>query len=201
MIFTVFDLLKNQLSAYIQSLSDSAPAESEVILDNIAAIDSANASNNIPDQRIILSLVNIEEEATMKNRAYYSRTNINDIAYQNPPVYLNIYILVTAYYNSYDGALKRLSNVIQFFQGKSNFSIKNAPFSPTNIGEESLEIFLELFSMTFEQLNHLWGSLGGKQWPSVLYKVRLVRITDSRITGLGTVIEKVKSIEKIIAQS
>ena len=201
MISTVFNLLANQLSAYIQSLSDSAPAESEVILANIAAIDSANDSNNIPDQRIILSLVNIEEEATMKNRAYYSRTNINDIAYQNPPVYLNIYMLVTAYYNSYDGALRRLSNVIQFFQGKSNFSIKNAPFSPTNIGEESLEIFLELFSMTFEQLNHLWGSLGGKQWPSVLYKVRLVRITDSRITGLGTVIEKVKSIEKIIAQS
>lgn len=199
MIFTAFNLLVNQLSAYIQSLTDPPPAESEVIMANIAVVDSANDSINIPNQRIILSLVNIEEEATMKNRAHYARVNINDIAYQNAPVFLNLYMLVTAYYDSYDGALKRLSNVIQFFQSKSSFSVKNSPFNPADANEESIEIFLDMFSLTFEQLNHLWGSLGGKQWPAVLYKVRLVRITDNRTTGLGTVIERTRTTEKVIA--
>jgi hypothetical protein len=198
MIFTAFNLLVNQLNAYIQSLTDPPPAESEVIMANIAVVDSANDAINIPNQRIILSLVNIEEEATMKNRSHYARANINDIAFQNPPVFLNLYMLVTAYYDSYDGALKRLSNVIQFFQSKTGFSIKNSPFNPADSNEETIEIYLDMFSLTFEQLNHLWGSLGGRQWPSVLYKVRLVRISDSRITGLGTLIERTRTTEKVI---
>ena len=31
-------------------------------------------------------------------------------------------------------------------------------------------------NLNFEQLNHLWGVLGGAYFPSVLYKVRLVKI-------------------------
>jgi hypothetical protein len=200
MIFTAFNLLASQLNAYIQSLTDVPPTEPEVILANIAVIDSATDNINIPNQRVILSLVNIEEEATMKNRPHYTRANVNDIAYQNPPIFLNLYMLATAYYDLYENSLKRLSDVIQFFQSKSVFSVRNSPFNPANSNEENIEIFLEMYSMTFEQLNHLWGSLGGKQWPSVLYKVRLVRITDNRITGLGTVIEKIRTTETVITQ-
>ena len=63
---------------------------------------------------------------------------------------------------------------------------------------EDIQLHLEMFSLSFEQLNHLWGSLGGKQWPSVLYKVRLVKITENRITAQGPLIEEVQTKENII---
>ena len=200
MIDTAFKLLVSQLEAYLKSLK-GAQEHKEVIMANIAAIDVATDSITIPNSRVILSLVNIEEESTMKNRTPYVKAYNHDIAYQNAPVFLNLYMLVTAYYEDYSNALMRLSNVIQFFQSKSSFSANNSPFEQEGAEEENIEIFLDLYSMTFEQLNHLWGSLGGKQWPSVLYKMRLVRITENRKTGLGTLIEKIRTTETVISSS
>ena len=37
-------------------------------------------------------------------------------------------------------------------------------------------LIVELYSLSFEQQNQLWASLGGKYMPSVVYKVRLVVI-------------------------
>jgi len=33
-----------------------------------------------------------------------------------------------------------------------------------------------MVNMNFEELNHLWGVLGGAYFPSVVYKVRLVKV-------------------------
>jgi hypothetical protein len=46
--------------------------------------------------------------------------------------------------------------------------------------------------MTFEQINHLWGSLGGKQVPFAMYKARLVAVSDHRSLGQGRLIEKIE---------
>jgi hypothetical protein len=48
--------------------------------------------------------------------------------------------------------------------------------------------------MNFEQMNHLWGILGGKYIPSVLYKLRLIPIQESPS-------EKVSVVEEIKANS
>ena len=37
-------------------------------------------------------------------------------------------------------------------------------------------IILDMHSLTFEQANYLWSTLGGKQHPFVCYKVRLIRL-------------------------
>jgi hypothetical protein len=50
---------------------------------------------------------------------------------------------------------------------------------------------MELYTLTFEQINHLWGSLGGKQMPFVMYKLRLIALTDR------TIVREVPLIEEI----
>ena len=35
---------------------------------------------------------------------------------------------------------------------------------------------LEIYTPTFDELNNIWGTLGGKQLPSVIYKVQLIEI-------------------------
>ena len=196
MIDAAFALLNNQLAAYIESMGGD---RLDVIMANIAAIDAANSNVDL-ERKVILSLVNIEEEAALKNAGPIYR-NVKTLNYVNPPIYLNLYLLITAHYEKYEDALTRLSNVIQFFQGKNSFSLKNSPPNDMLLNPdtyEDIQLHLEMFSLSFEQLNHLWGSLGGKQWPSVLYKVRLVKITENRITAQGPLIEEVQTKENII---
>ncbi|WP_298740440.1 DUF4255 domain-containing protein [uncultured Chitinophaga sp.] len=196
MIDAAFALLNNQLAAYIESMGGD---RLDVIMANIAAIDATNSNIDL-ERKVILSLVNIEEEAALKNAGPLYR-NVKTLNYVNPPIYLNLYLLITAHYEKYEDALTRLSNVIQFFQGKNSFTLKNAPPNDMLLNPdtyEDIQLHLEMFSLSFEQLNHLWGSLGGKQWPSVLYKVRLVKITENRITAQGPLIEQVQTKDNII---
>lgn len=194
MIFTAFKLLKDQLDNYIQSFNPMGnDPEGHVVLDNVATLETPDRPPGA-EEKIILSMVNIEEEATLKNSTHFYK-NAQGIVYHNPPIYLNLYMLVSAHYKNYEDALTRLSQAIQFFQGKASFNIKN---SPDQALPDDLQLHLELFSLSFEQLNHLWGALGGKQMPSVLYKVRLVKITENRITGLGTIVEQIQSKDSIV---
>lgn len=196
MIDAAFALLNNQLAAYIESMGGD---RLDVVMANIAAIDATNSNLDL-ERKVILSLVNIEEEAALKNAGPLYR-NVKTLNYVNPPIYLNLYLLITAHYEKYEDALTRLSNVIQFFQGKNSFSLKNSPPNDMLLNPETYEdiqLHLEMFSLSFEQLNHLWGSLGGKQWPSVLYKVRLVKISENRITSQGPIIEQVQTKDNII---
>lgn len=187
MIFEALSILRDELQAYFQLLGDNG---ANVVLENIALLESANDANLL--NNIVISLVNVEEESTLKNLPNRVKSN-GGISYVEPPVHLNLYLLICANYvggnpprNSYTLSLTRLSTVIQFFQSKKVFSLLNSPNATLTQGPDSLNnpaianlsLRLELYTLTFEQINHLWGSLGGKQLPFVMYKARLVKIQD-----------------------
>ena len=190
MISDALKKLESVLQAYISApppppeLVDNTPVK----VNNVAQIDATERANDLQDQ-IIITLVNIEEESSLKNGLHYRRTPVGGIEYENPPVYLNLYLLFTANFpTKYENALVGLGKIIRFFQGQNTFSI--------NQNGEEIKLTLDLYTMTFEQINHLWGSLGGKQIPFVMYKARLVIINDRRRLGTGRVIEKVETIDK-----
>lgn len=147
-------------------------------------------------------MVNIEEESTLKNSLHYFKNN-TEVTYRNPPVNLNLYLLFSANFpgneDAYGLALRRLSQVIRFFQGKNNFTLQNSPGGGLPDDEElqRMKLILELYTLTFEQINYLWGSLGGKQMPFVMYKARLVTIDAQRIVSSGKVIEEIEAKGKV----
>lgn len=156
----------------------------DVVLGNVAHLETDQT--NLAD-KIVVTLVNVEEEATLKNGKHFIRNTItNGGEYGHRPVYLNLYFLFCATISStasddkYKQALNRLNSVIELFQSKKEFTVQNSPFFETNsLNPEvvsELRLRPELYTLTFEQINHLWGSLGGKQSPFVMYKVRLVKI-------------------------
>lgn len=192
MISKALTLILSQLNQYIEP----AAGADEAVLGNIAL-------NEAPDQnalknKVVLSLVNVEEESTMKNTINYQKIGAV-VSYREPSVNVNLYLLFSAHYpQSYDTALKRLSDVIRFFQHRKKFSINNASplpdaLDPNNPDDMELYLTAELYTMTFEQINHLWGSLGGKQMPFVMYKMRLVMIRDRKIFGQGGIIEEIQN--------
>lgn len=208
MIGLALKLLRDELSNYV--FQNKRPGDSitqdDIILHNIALMESdtqADLSN-----KIVITLVNTEEESTLKNNGNILRTP-SGIKYVEPPVFLNLYILISStlgqdLQDAYEFALGRLSLVIQFFQAKKSFTIKNSPFTTisgdSNIPQESkdeLKLNVELYTLTFEQINHLWGSLGGKQVPFAMYKIRLVSIKENS-GEIAPLIEEIVNNQSVI---
>jgi hypothetical protein len=146
---------------------------------------------------VVLTLVNVEEESALKNRKLPRYQEGDKVLIENPPVYLNLYLLFTACWPAnYDNAIKRLGHVVSFFQHRNQFSLKNATHFADGVDPDDedlaeMRLVLDLYTMTFEQINHLWGSLGGKQSPFAMYKARLTSVRYRQPKGSGPAIEEI----------
>ncbi len=188
MLFKSLEFLKEQLNRYLDTFPADDPNVARPIakLENIAGLDEA-ALKEVDN--ILLTLVNISEEATMKNSPHFEKAFPTTI-YRNPPVYLNLFVLFSACLKKYDHALLLLSRVVRFFQGKNTFNNKN---STTQVKDfTDFTITMDLYSPSFEQSNYLWSTLGGKQHPFVLYKLRLVEIQRESTEETRGIIKEIK---------
>ena len=118
MIEQALILLRDELQSFIRIYDASVT----VVIDNIGLLETPRGdtlTNNI-----IITLVNIEEESTLKNQPALKRPMISTAVYRNPPVFLNLYVLFACNYSGEDYrlALKRLSFIIRFVQSKTVFS-------------------------------------------------------------------------------
>ncbi len=195
MIFDAMRLIQAALQRYILEVNPELGPGQVVILDNIAMAEELGGPNNQLNGYLVMSLVNFQEEDTLKNNLHF-RLDLdkNSTIYQNPPVNLNLFILFSALHNQYDTSLTLLSRVVEFLQWKKEFSGSVTP-TGGKIAQD-VRVLLDLYSLTFEQLNHLWGSLGGKQVPFVLYRARLVALEAQKRQGEGKVITEITVNEK-----
>ncbi|WP_346863311.1 DUF4255 domain-containing protein [uncultured Draconibacterium sp.] len=178
MIYETLQILKEQLDKYL----DNAGLGKIVVLDNVAMLESGSDHASDLEGKVIVTLLSIEEEKTLKNVSAVKVVN-NKAEYQNPPVNLNVFFLVSAYCDSYDNSLISLSKTIEFFQGKRVFTAANTVFKRSNKSLDVLDNFkfiVELYTPGFEVLNHIWGILGGRQLPSAVYKAQLIQIESEK---------------------
>ena len=165
------------------------------VLDNVARLDiDSDATSSGNQSKVLITIVNIEEEKKLKNDPFYIRRNDPQIGEQiekrNPTLYVNLYVLISCA-DKYTNALTHIDNVIEYLQGKYVFTAQTA--NPADSYPAKVEkIILDLFSLNFEQINHLWGILGGKYVPSILYKMRLLPIQYGRTEKVGRV-EEIKA--------
>ncbi|MEP6514481.1 MAG: DUF4255 domain-containing protein [Parafilimonas sp.] len=186
-------ILRDELNSYISSRDASV----NIIVDNIGLFETTNGDTL--NNNIVITLVNIEEESALKNQSALKRPFVSNAIYQNPPVYLNLYVLFTCNYSGADYrlALRRLSYIIQFLQSKNSFSASSSvtggsiDLSQPDVAD--LKFTLELYTLSFEQINHLWGSLGGRQVPFAMYKLRLIAITDRAVIREVPLIEEIET--------
>ena len=74
---------------------------------------------------VYISLINLEQEKTLKNLSHATKVN-NQTVYLEPPVHLNLYLLFAFEFGLYSTSLLRLSQTVELFQSKSNFTADNA---------------------------------------------------------------------------
>lgn len=189
MIFETLQILKEQLENYFTEVG----LEKIVALDNIALWQSGSDDAKRIEDKVVLTLLKIDEESTLKNipnmRILEGKTE-----YRNPVVHLNLFIIISANCETYDKSLRSISKVIQFFQGKKIFNSTNTVYNRDNVSFDFFDYFrfvIDLYTPGFEELNHLWGILGGRQLPSVIYRIQLIEIEQNKPLSTAEVITKV----------
>ncbi len=195
MLYRSLLFLEEQLNEYFAALNaaDSNIFIKPALVENIAGLEEEKMKNA---DNVFITLVNISEEATLKNTPNYQKDNFTTV-YKNPPIYLNLFVLITACMKKYDLALLHLSAVLRFFQAKNIFNQKNSKSTVID-NLDDFHIIVDLFSPTFEQVNYLWSTLGGKQHPFALYKLRLVIMEKEATVETRGVIKEIKLNEETL---
>jgi len=148
-------------------------SEEKAMLSHLVNSDGSIAIQE--SDKIIVTLTNIEAERSKSNTGTYKPTASGGFTKVNPPVEVNIYLLFSAYFTSenYIEGLKFITSVIAFFQSRQGiFSSQNTP--ALNGITEKLSV--EMVSPDFRDQSNVWGGLGAKYLPSVLYRVKTIQI-------------------------
>ncbi len=180
MISQFINFLKVDLNSFI---SQKKGVEDTFVL--FANLNNVVENSQNGENKIIISIVNIEEEKLLKSPDNYIKSP-TEIIYKNPPVWLNFICLFTFFTKSnenYDG-IDLLSNVVQYFQSKPRLN-KVTAVVPENFPSGMEDLRAEFVSLNYEQTNYLWGLFGGKYHASVVYKFKTIPVDNLDITPGG----------------
>ncbi|MCX6250207.1 MAG: DUF4255 domain-containing protein [Bacteroidetes bacterium] len=190
MINLALDFIASHIEKYLQQQQTLGililpGVKHPVILGNVSQVGTSTDSTL--QNMILVSLVKIEEDRISRSPDNYVRID-QQVVYRNPPVYLNLDVLFTANFENYRTSLLLLSSIIQFFQYQNVFTPQNSPDLPQGIEE----LIFDMKTLSLQDLNNLWAILGSKYIPSVLYKMRLIKIMDTFTRGSAEVIKEIK---------
>ncbi len=188
MIYEAIQIISEQLDNYLtaEGLSNL------VVLENIALLETTSENAENLKNKVVLTLLNLSEESSMKNLPNYKVIDKSHTEYKNPPVHLNLFLLISGNCNTYTNSLRSISKTIEFFQGKKLFTSENTSYETKEDFDvlEHFKLYTMLYTPSFEELNYVWGTLGGRQLPSVIYKIQLIEI-DRNVTITGPLIKEV----------
>ena len=165
MIRNALTFLKGEVNKFMNLQSGAAPLDESVLLSNIVNSDESTAMG-LPKNKMVLSLICIEEERQLKSQDHYSRSNSGAIYATNPELRFNLFVMFAAHFDHehYDEGLKALSLILRFFQGNNVFDAKQYP----SLGDEFKRLIVDLHTQPIEQQSQLWQAMGGKFLPSIM---------------------------------
>lgn len=190
MIYPILNTIAGELNDFMfQKWGSSANGTNEIVeLNNIA---NSNDDKNDLQDKIIVTLIKAEEEATLKNGHFYAQREDEKTIKHNPAINLNLFLLFSITKKNYKEALQLLSDTILFFQSRKVFV---GSLSNNSVQEERYKVSLELQNMPMAEIFELWSNLGNKQYPFVLYKARYIRLMDPTQFVAVPVIEKTRVV-------
>lgn len=179
MISEALSVIVKLINVYISPSSTDEP----LLLTNISKYNDGSEFSAALNDKLILSIVNIEEDRVAKSQENYIKENAI-IKYKNPPVPINLTLLFASTHSDYNQAVMLIEKVISFFQAKFVFTPGNTKEIQeiNEINSINIEkLIFEWVNLNFEQVNQLWTTLGGHYMPSVVIKMRMITIDDMNI--------------------
>ncbi len=201
MVSHALTIIANEVQRHFETVYNAVSSPTVVALGNIAeGVSSSGQGPAVARDRLVITVVNIREERALKNLPNAVRTPAPvRIEYENQPYYLNLTVLLTATHADYSDGLLVLSRALRFLQSSNVFThesvdptslTKNAPSQQLDRLSEFKLIF-DLYSPTMEEVNHMWGTLGGKQYPFAVFVIRMLELKHRQVIAQGRIIEEV----------
>src|ERR1043165_6303875 len=165
----------------------------KVELGNIARYNDGDDFSENLQNKILLSIINVEEDTVVRNVEHFRKEN-NQILFVNPPIYINLTLMFASTHTDYESALISLEEVILFFQKNMFFSAESSAAleAYNELHDVKIEkITFEMVNLGLEQVHQLWSGLGGHYMPSVIYKMRMLQLDAAVPTG-GEPIKEIK---------
>ncbi|HEY1010642.1 MAG TPA: DUF4255 domain-containing protein, partial [Daejeonella sp.] len=166
MIYEALSCLAEEINEYFRIRLKIS--EDKVVLSAIVNQDGTIAIQG--ENKILVTLVNIERESIGKSNSGIPGGSV--LINKSSALTINLYVLFSAYFSNgnYPEALRFISFIIAYFQQNSVFTRTNTPRLDIDIEK----MVFELATISPEQVNNIWGALGAKYMPSVVYKVRML---------------------------
>src|SRR5215470_1494761 len=124
MLSHALTIVLNELDSHLTDTYGAAAVTPQVQLGNVAEGVGSTPANPgaVPRDVLALSIVNLSQEKSLKNISNRTRNDVTlRVFYENPPVFLNLHILIVATHSKYTNALLVLSRAIRFFQFRNVF--------------------------------------------------------------------------------
>jgi hypothetical protein len=153
--------------------------EDLVVIANVVGSDGTPAAEI--DDKLALFVVNIEKDALTQSGRVAAIGAGGRVAQRHEPLHLNVYVMLAAGYGAgnYGQALKLVSHAMRYLQANPVLDHRTAP--ELDHGLERLVLDVE--NLGTQELSHLWGVLGGRYLPSVLYRMRTVVLLPDGVVG------------------
>lgn len=168
--------IANYLNQHLKRLFDLD--EDVVVVSSLVESDGSPAPHI--NNKIVIFMFNVEKDYNFKNQTSIQVRGDNQGAVM-PPLHVNLSIVIAANFSgaNYMEALKLLSASSNFFQSHPVFDHQNTPDLDSAIDR----LTLEFENLSLHDLSGLWGMLGGKYQPSVVYKMRTVIMDSDAVTA------------------
>lgn len=140
------------------------------------------------DNTVVLFLVNVVKDTFPYTHAAERGGASVRYAEGRPAVHLSLSVMVAANFSGrhYTDALKYLSQAINYFRQNPVFDRRSVPDMDGRIER----LLLDIENLGITDLSNLWGILGGKYVPSILYKVRMITFDAQEVVGQTPIITR-----------
>ncbi|RAJ80148.1 uncharacterized protein DUF4255 [Chitinophaga dinghuensis] len=187
MIRTALEFLRKELENYIVE-REQDPSYSAGTVVELKPLALPNGNINLDDNmHITMMLVGVEELRREGKRPYFIPADSQSFYRLQPPVELELTLLFVANNKHYETSLRDLTDVAAFFQANPVFDEQHYPGlnefakAPDTKPWQLIDrLSFRLQSLSFEQQNNLWGMLGAKYLPNIVYKMTLLSVFETR---------------------
>lgn len=126
--------------------------------------------------KLIISLVNIERE-TAGGISAGVRRNSSEYERGYPPLWLNLDLMLAAVYDEkwYAESLSVLTETLTFIQSHPCFELNTQKYT------------IEIVTLSAQDINNIWTTLGGQYYPSVMCKLRRLTINAGETYGSSSI--------------
>ncbi len=194
MLGDILEEIGKQLNGYLDAKISRVDGSEHVSLTNPAPnIGSLFTQGD----KLYFSLLNIEEQLSLREGGVNRRVVGNHLLTSQPPVNFNLQVIFIANHSKdYKTELNLIYWVMEFFQCKPLFNLANTPGLANAGFSGDDKLIFELNSLPLKEMHYVWGNLGMKQMPSVVYQIKMLTIQNSTVASEDGVINSIELVNK-----